>query len=270
MFDNKSIRSLCINCMTIGIAVTILAVLGIGSLAAAKSNVEIPLLLTTDFQASVAANMCDNSPGPYITLSGKLTLEGINGRLIFKNNKKGTHTRNEDVMVDITILDPGETIRFAKQPPQGGVGGNPHILIQFFDGSWNPISEEIYLGRCVQGFNETINADLDMHSVANVSVTTGECRNSPGPYITLEGELTLGGINAKLIFKNNLKGTHTRDDDVTVDIIILAPGETISFAKQPPEGGVGGNPLIYFQFNGENNEAMTEAFFIGRCVQLGR
>ena len=40
-------------------------------------------------------------------------------------------------------------------------------------------------------------------------VTETGCNNSPGPQITLEGEIALGGIQVELIFKNNEKGTHT-------------------------------------------------------------
>jgi len=56
----------------------------------------------------------------------------------------------KDVVVDVVILPAGETIRFAKQPPQGGVGGNPRISIQFLDGSANPLGDPIFLGKCVQ------------------------------------------------------------------------------------------------------------------------
>ena len=63
---------------------------------------------------------------------------------------RGTHTHTEDVTVDVVILPAGETIQFAKQPPLGGVGGNPRISIQFLDGSGNPLGDPIFLGRCVQ------------------------------------------------------------------------------------------------------------------------
>ena len=40
---------------------------------------------------------------------------------------------------------------FLKQPSQGGVGGNPWIYIQFFDEDWEPLTDLLLLGRCVQG-----------------------------------------------------------------------------------------------------------------------
>ena len=61
--------------------------------------------------------------------------------------------------------------------------------------------------------------------------TVDSCMNHPGPFIRMEGELTLGGLNGRLIFRNNVKGTHEHAEDITVDVTILDEGETISFAK---------------------------------------
>jgi hypothetical protein len=215
------------------------------------------------------AEGCNNNPGPWITLEGELSLGGLNGRLIFRNNAKGTHERVEDVVVDMVILNEGETIRFPKQPPLGGVGGNPWIYLQLTDGSGRAISEKALLGRCVQGLT-TQYFNFGMLADASAHVETGDCSNNPGPYITLDGEMRLGGISAKLIFQNNAKGTHKRDENVTVDIVIIPAGESIRFAKQPPLGGVGGNPRIYFQFTSPSGEALSSEFYLGRCVQLSR
>lgn len=264
--QHRSIRSFSITSVTLTIAVAVLLVLIAGSSAIGKGDIETTLSIPASIKATATANNCENSPGPFITITGELTLEGIDGMLIFRNNRKGTHEREEEVTVDVTILEPGETIRFAKQPPEGGVGGNPLIFIQLLDGSMNPISEEIFLGRCVQGLNNTISSSFDLPAVASASFTTGQCQNNPGPFITLSGELIFGGINGKLIFKNNRRGTHSREEAIEVDFVILQPGETIQFAKQPPLGGVGGNPLIYFQFT----NPWTEELFLGRCVQLSK
>src|SRR5262245_12806010 len=43
----------------------------------------------------------------------------------------------------------------------------------------------------------------------NGTVTELGCNNSPGPQITLDGQLILSGFQARLIFQNNVKGTHT-------------------------------------------------------------
>ena len=51
-------------------------------------------------------------------------------------------------MIETLSGEYGESITFAKQPPRGGVGGNPHIFFQFLDGNGDPYGGEIYLGRC--------------------------------------------------------------------------------------------------------------------------
>src|SRR6266704_1018572 len=66
--------------------------------------------------ASAATSGCDNSPGPYVTVSPA-----------------------------------GQAITIPKQPVLGGAGGNPFIWLQLVDDKGAPLTGEIYLGRCVQG-----------------------------------------------------------------------------------------------------------------------
>ena len=47
--------------------------------------------------------------------------------------------------------------------------------------------------------------DLPIH-ISGVVDESG-CDNSPGPQITLGGEIALGNVKARVIFSNNLKGT---------------------------------------------------------------
>jgi hypothetical protein len=249
-----------------GALATALAVIGAGPSGAADVTARLGLPASLDFAA--VADQCQNNPGPFITISGDLTLGGLGGRLIFRNNVKGTHQRSDDVKVEVGLLPAGQTIHFAKQPSRGGVGGNPYIFVQLFDGAWKPLSAPILLGRCVQGlkpgallFKHLADAALDV-------IATGDCTNHPGPEITLDGAITLGGLNAKLIFTNNRKGTHLRAEDVVVDLEILPAGQALVFPKQPPLGGVGGNPHIYFQFVNDSGAALSNEYYLGRCVQL--
>ena len=71
-----------------------------------------------------------------------------------------------------------------------------------------------------------VKAKLKIPGTARVSALAEGCNNNPGPWITLEGELSLGGLNGRLIFRNNAKGTHERDEDVTVDIVQLNKAAT--------------------------------------------
>src|SRR5205823_808905 len=131
------------------IAAGVLGLLPIGASARAatvSATVDLPAVVDT----SATVQSCTNNPGPFINLQGELVLGGISGRFIFRNNVQGTHTHTEDVTVDVEVLPPGQSIQFPKQPPLGGVGGNPRIYFQLLDGSGNPLSGEYYLGKCVQ------------------------------------------------------------------------------------------------------------------------
>jgi hypothetical protein len=185
-------------------------------------------------------------------------------KLIFMNNAKGTHTAVVVKEADVTLLPLGTSITIPKQPVRGGVGGNPHIYLQFVDANGGALSEEFYLGRCVQGL--TLSPDLLNQALAQVNVHADGCSNKGGPYITLDGLLTLSGMKAKFIFRNNVKGTHTAE--VTREITLLDDGAKIVLPKQPSRGGVGGNPIISIQFLNGDGTPIAEPVTLGRCVQL--
>ena len=66
-----------------------------------------------------------------------------------------------------------------------------------------------------------VEADLPIPASLFASATVDGCENNPGPTITLSGELTLGELNVRLIFRNNQRGTHERTEDVTIDLTLL-------------------------------------------------
>src|SRR5262249_38383007 len=146
------------------------------------------------------------SPGPQITLSGEITLGGLQAQLIFQNNVKGTHTTVVTFATNVVLIPEGTVITIPKQPVLGGVGGNPWIWIQFCDNHGNNLTDPVFLGRCVQGLK--VPADLLNSSLAALVVASADCDNNPGPYITFSGGESLSGLNARFIFQNNLDGTH--------------------------------------------------------------
>lgn len=215
-------------------------------------------------KAIVNETGCDNSPGPEITIEGELLLGGLKASLIFQNNTKGTHSTTVTYSTNVALVLPGSGITLPKQPVLGGVGGNPHIWIQFCDSKGGNMSEEIYLGRCVQGL--LVTKDVLNAVVANTFVTVAECSNKGGPMVTFGGKIKLSGLNARLIFRNNEKGTHTAEAISEVSLVV--DGTEVTIPKQPSRGGAGGNPLIWLQFLHGNNLPIGDPLFLGRCNQI--
>ncbi|HEX5219063.1 MAG TPA: hypothetical protein VFZ59_05800 [Verrucomicrobiae bacterium] len=213
----------------------------------------------------VTTTGCQNSPGPQITLEGQLLLGGMQVELIFQNNEKGTHTASV-TYTNVAFLELGDAITLPKQPVLGGVGGNPHIWIQFHDGEGKNLTKEIYLGRCVQGLE--ISPELLCEVVALADVAALDCSNNPGPFITVDGNLTFSGLYARFIFRNNMKGTHTATVEDRQDVQLIMKGSQVTIPKQPPLGGAGGNPIISIQFQDGAGDAIGKPIKLGRCVQL--
>jgi hypothetical protein len=223
--------------------------------------------MTAHVTAAATSDDCQNNPGPYISLAGEISLGGLDARLRFSNNMKGTHTREEDVTTTVTLVS-DEPIRFAKQPSRGGVGGNPHVYLLLHDPSGAMMADPVYLGRCVQGFSAVDVATI-LPALVEADVTTGGCSGAGGPNINIEGGLTLGGLDATLVFTNNNNAfTHVHEEDVTVGLSLIPEGETLTFPKQPPLGGVGGNPHIFLQFLNGDGSPIGDEIYLGRCSKL--
>jgi len=269
----------------------LVALLGAGAFAAcrepgseanilAATSAGTPVQVTQTFELPVRASTrtavtgCDNSPGPYITIEGGLTLGGLGSRMTFSNNVKGTHTYTDDAQVDVTVVPSGESITIPKQPVLGGVGGNPFIWVQLEDGDGRALTGEVFLGRCVQGLTKDVGADFAALARALATISVADCSNSPGPYITLDGDLALrAGLDAVFIFKNNdnpVDGPHRANADAIVTARLVPPGHDVRFNKQPVLGGVGGNPWIWFQFLTDRGDGIAERSLIGRCEQLSK
>lgn len=241
-----------------------------GTPAQYSQSFSLPVGATTTTEVS----SCDNSPGPFITISGAMRLGGLGTRMTFTNNVKGTHTFESDAKIDITVIPNGGSITIPKQPVQGGVGGNPFIWIQFEDGNGQSVSGEIFLGRCVQGLRNTSSIDFSSLARALATITVADCANSPGPFITVDGDLLVrSGLDAVFIFKNNdnpVDGPHRANADRVVRITLVPPGTDIRFNKQPSQGGVGGNPWIWFNFLSGAGAPLGDPVLLGRCEQLSK
>lgn len=96
---------------------------------------------------------CENSPGPNIYFESGLSMDGLNCRIIFRNNDNpvgGPHEAVVETSSVVSVIPVGTGWTFPKQPVLGGVGGNPWIWTQFTDASAQALSSEILLGRCEQ------------------------------------------------------------------------------------------------------------------------
>jgi hypothetical protein len=251
---------------------TVIAPAALSLLAVAGAAWSAPISATIGQRASAKVNCttsgCSNNPGPYITINGEIDLGGVKARIILSNNAKLTHVASTDVVADVDLIPDGDVIQIAKQPSRGGVGGNPWIYLQFNDCKGHDYSGPILLGRCVQGLSPAA-LNFALPTLVRAGLVSGECSNSPGPYVTLDGDLTLGGLGSKIILTNNAKFTHATSADVVIDVELLPDGKNVTFHKQPPLGGAGGNPWIYLQFCDGKGSAYGSPILVGRCNKLG-
>jgi hypothetical protein len=233
------------------------------------NNTSIPIPVGVN--ATFTAERCTNNPGPRITLQGVAAVGGFGVEMTFTNNLKGTHTYTADNVVDVSFAGLSDPIVIPKQPSRGGTGGNPFIWVQFVDAAGKPTSGEFFLGRCVQGtrygFNQTTGTSGS--GVAEFEITS--CENSPGPFINVGAGIALKGVGVRIIFRNNdnpVGGPH--EASVSGALSVIPPGFSLTFPKQPSQGGVGGNPWIFAAFTDASGAPVGEATLLGRCEQLSK
>jgi hypothetical protein len=252
-----------------GLGSAALAALAVAAVAlATPANVSRAYSMKVTAKIDSVAASCSNQ-GSTVELSGSLLVQGLGVKLQFQNNVKGTHTLQTVGEASLAVAPLG-TVTIPKQPVLGGVGGNPNISLQFVDGAGNSLSDEIPLGRCVQGLSlPSIVRDLAVSAGANALLSTLSCSNK-GTSISLQAGRTSGAVGAKLIFRNAdnpVGGPHQAAADATVTLDLLS-GATVT--KKGSLGGVGGNPLINLLFTDEQGNAIGDWYSLGRCVQLSK
>jgi len=153
----------------------------------------------------------------------------------------------------------------------GGAGGNPFIWVQFVGANGAALSDEIFVGRCVQGAGWHVTQSAVTTASAYATFTVTGCENSPGPYINFTSGVTMAGMSARIIFRNNdnpVGGPH--EADVTRNVTVIPAGLNLTFPKQPVLGGVGGNPWIFAGFTDADGTELGEPTLLGRCEQLSK
>src|SRR5262245_12033949 len=179
------------NARRLSLATMIAVGLAFSPAVRADQEVTAQVSLPIKINGVVNETDCNNSPGPTISLEGQVVLGGLQVQLIFMNNVKGTHTATITYSTNVLLIPLNTAITIPNQPVQGGVGGNPHIWIQFHDGAGHNLTEELYLGRCVQGL--AVNPSLLGEVLAVADLSALDCSNNPGPVISVGGTITFAG-----------------------------------------------------------------------------
>jgi hypothetical protein len=264
-----------------GITLALAAAIGSAAMARA-ADFSAALTTPADARLHVSASGCSNSPGPTITLTGTIGLGDVTGDVEFKNNTKGTHTAVVTDVISGVVLDFGDGIQVPKQPSRTpdspctgtGTGGNPFVWIQLTDDDGNALTAPAFLGRCVQGL--TVDTDLTFleAALAHAHVGGDSCLNSPGPYITLSGDLTLRGVKGRVILKNNPNPPDPHEANCAATFDIIFADSSLTICKSPStqqnaceyDPGAGGNPIVCVILH--TDTSTSGEICLGRCNRL--
>jgi len=232
--------------------------------AAATPEASQALSMPVHVSATAQLSGCNTSDGVSVALSGQLTLPGLGARLTFYNNEKGTHGATVEAQGEAGVIPAGASMTISSQPAQSSVSGQPSVSLQLVDASGRPLTNEVQLGAC-GGSLAPLDADFTLPATARAAVTS--CQNGPGASVALNGGVTLeSAVAARVILRGDATSAATSG---TLQLAVVPDQTTIQFAKQPVDGGAGGNPWIYLQFMSGSGAPFGQETLIGRCSQLG-
>src|SRR5262245_48930628 len=109
------------------------------------ANIEVPV----EALSIVSTESCSSSA--IATVQGELTLQPVNGRLIFRNTDtvSGPKGQISEAKVDLAMIPAGQVYVFPQQDAISAMGGNPKISLQFHQDPTGPMfGSEYTLGRC--------------------------------------------------------------------------------------------------------------------------
>lgn len=213
------------------------------------------------------AASCDNSPGDVIRLHGQLSFDDIAVELVAED-AWGAEVQSAIVSAEAVVqLD---EMSVAKQPSLGGVGGNPWIYVQLFDGAGLALSDELLLGRCVQGLEEAP-LTLTLPVGVDVQVDAGVCALDADGHATVHGSLSLGGLRAKVRLANDLAGTHVAELSSEATLEVLPEGASVTLSDGPTLGRsdeAAASYEISLRLVDEDGESLSNQVSLGTCATL--
>lgn len=259
-----------------GLALSLLALIGCGGTEGTTGGDDVGTGLSaigaghvggTIFAPVALQASCDNSGGDMIRLHGSLLFDNIAVKLTASDT---TGAEVQSATVSATTVVKLEDMEVAKQPSLGGVGGNPWIYVQLLDGSGVAVSDEMLLGRCVQGLEESPLA-LTLPVGVDVQVDAGVCSVDTDKHVTVEGALSLTGLMAKVRLANDLTGTHVAELTSETTIEVLPDGASVTLEGDPALGTTEEEPASYeldLRVVDGNGDTLSNQVSLGTCEAL--
>src|SRR5215470_8133955 len=202
----------------------------IGCAADPPGSTAQTIVVPTALAATFTAPTCTVVAGPAVQITGELSFGGLDARMIFRNNQKGTHEHTDDFTTSTVVIPADESISIPTPSLVEPPGSAPLIFIQFFDSAGNPVTTEIFLGTCdAAGF--PAKAAVSVATTVTLTVSATGCQNNPGPTITVDGAVEFAGLHAVITVQAS-DGSNAGAVTATADVVALAAGETHSIPKQ--------------------------------------
>src|SRR6266567_4448234 len=76
--------------------------------------------------------------------------------------------------------------------------------------------------------DENVGAQFSQPVHVTANINEAGCNNSPGPQVTIDGEISLGGLQLQVVLANNVKGTHTTVVTLSTNIVLIPLGSKIT------------------------------------------
>src|SRR5439155_5809446 len=104
---------------------------------------------------------------------------------------------------------------------------------------------------------------MPVHATATAQLSG--CNSAQGVSVSLDGQLALAGLGARLTFYNNQKGTQSATIVAQGEAGVIPAGTTITIPRQPGVTEVRGNPSVFVQLVDGSDRPVTSGAALGAC-----
>jgi hypothetical protein len=112
---------------------------------------------------------------------------------------------------------------------------------------------------------DRIHKAFDIPASLEATLQATNCGGSPGPQVSLQGNLILSGLNVEVIFRNT--GPQVSQEPFVVEQVVVPAEQQVSTPAQSIVGGIGSNPYIWLEIVDAKGRPLTSEMFLGRCEQ---
>lgn len=99
------------------------------------------------------------------------------------------------------------------------------------------------------------------------TIQSTDCSVTPGPKVTLQGNLTVSPIDIEVSFSHLIGAADPQSEVTAKKAVVPANADPTTTPQQSITGAFGGDPYLWLQLTDPKGRPLTSEVFLGRCSE---